>query len=243
MKNELVHTIRGEVYTSSKIIAEMLSGSKDQHRNILKTIEFLLKNAEFQSRSDATVFIHESGSIFKETTFKNKMGRKYKAYDMNEQAYMFLAMQLGQYKNALEVQGLIIQSFMIMKQALMNKHNATFIEKRNQGKIARKDETDAIKEFVEYATNQGSKSASMYYQNITKMTNKALEILLQSKDGKPLRDLATVAELGFIQVVDNRASQAIQDGMNRKLPYKEIYKFAKTEVESIVDSLCFKRIR
>ncbi len=83
----------------------------------------------------------------------------------------------------------------------------------------------------------------MYYQNITKMTNKALELLVQSKDGKPLRDLATITELGFIQVVDNRAMQAIADGLNRKLPYKEIYKFAKKEVEEIVDSLCFKKIK
>lgn len=99
-----------------------------------------------------------------------------------------------------------------------------------------------IKEFVEYATKQGSKNAKMYYQNITKMTNKALELLVQTKEGKPLRDLATVTELGFIQVVDNRATEAIQDAMKNKLPYKEVYKFAKKEVEDIVDSLCFKKI-
>ena len=82
----------------------------------------------------------------------------------------------------------------------------------------------------------------MYYQNITKMTNKALELLIQTKDGKPLRDLATISQLGFISVVDDRATLAIQDGMDRKLPYKEIYKYAKDEVEKLVDALAFKRI-
>ena len=102
---------------------------------------------------------------------------------------------------------------------------------------------DTIKSFIDYATNQGSKSANMYYQNITKMTNKALELLLQSKDGKPLRDLATIEQLGFISVVDKRATLAIQNGMDRMLPYKEIYKYAKYEVESLVDALAFKSIR
>jgi phage regulator Rha-like protein len=36
--------------------------------------------------------------------------------------------------------------------------------------------------------------------------------------------------------------EAIKDGMERELPYKEIYKFAKNEVETLVDNLCFKRI-
>ncbi len=36
--------------------------------------------------------------------------------------------------------------------------------------------------------------------------------------------------------------RAIEDGMNRQLPYREIYKYAKEEVEKLSDSLAFKKI-
>lgn len=235
MKNEIVHTNRGDVYTSSRIVAEMLEVN---HKDLLRTIIKITERIEKQGATKHIKF----PQIFKETTFTNKQNRTYPMYEMNEQAYLKLAMKLDGYEKAEIVQDQIVEAFSIMKQALLNKDNQSWISHRGQGKTARREETDVIKEFVEYATLQGSKSASMYYQNITKMTNKALELLVQSKDGRPLRDLATVTDLGFIQVVDNRATQAIQDGMDRKLPYKEIYKFAKDQVEIIVDSLCFKRL-
>ena len=75
------------------------------------------------------------------------------------------------------------------------------------------------------------------------MTNKALELLIQVKDGKPLRDMATIQELGFISVVDNRAAQSLEYGIKNNLPYKYIYEIAKEEVNNLVDSLCFKRIK
>jgi phage regulator Rha-like protein len=235
MKTDLVHTIRGEVFTDSKVIADML---EVEHKVLINTIEKTLNRQKNNGTAKPLKFPQK----FIKSSFKNKMGRTYKMYELNEQAYLKLAMQLSGYEKAEVVQDQIIEAFSIMKQALQNQQNNSWIEKRTQLKICRREETDTIKDFVDYAITQGSKSASMYYQNITKMTNKALELLVQSKDGKPLRDLATVTELGFIQVVDHRATLAIQDGMDRKLPYKEIYKFAKEEVEKLVDSLAFKRL-
>ena len=43
-------------------------------------------------------------------------------------------------------------------------------------------------------------------------------------------------------MLDLRATQAIEDGIKRQLPYKEIYKYAKEEVEKLSDSLAFKKI-
>ena len=235
MKTELVHSIRGEVYTSSEIIAEKLGVD---HSKLLRTLIPIVKRWEKQWTGQSTVSLQ----IFKESTFTNRMGRTYKCYLMNEPAFAKTIMALGGYDKAEVIQDLFIGEFYRMKNALLNKSNQSWLLKRETGKIARKDETDVIKDFVVYATEQGSENVNKYYSNITRMTNKALELIVQSKDGKPLRDLATVTELGFIQVVDNRAMQAIEDGMKRSLPYKEIYKYAKKEVEDIIDSLCFKRI-
>jgi hypothetical protein len=170
------------------------------------------------------------------------MGRTYKMYELNEQAYLKLAMQLSGYDKAEIVQDQMIEAFTMMKQQILNMQNNSWIAKRDETKQIRQKETDVIKDFIEYATKQGSQNANRYYMNITKMTNKALELLIQTDEYKPLRDLATITELGFIQMLDLRATQAIEDGMNRQLPYKEIYKYAKEEVEKLSDSLAFKRI-
>jgi phage regulator Rha-like protein len=180
--------------------------------------------------------------IFKEGTFKNRMGRTYRMYEMNEQAYMKLCMQLKGYEKAEVVQDAIIEAFSLMKTALLNQQNASWLEARKSGKQVRRLETNTIKDFVEYATKQGSKSASKYYMSITKMTNKALELLNKSKYGDPLRDLLTIQQLGFIQMLEIRATQSIQVGMEENLPYKYIYKYAKSEVNKLADSLCFKAI-
>lgn len=236
MKNTLVHTKGNEVYTNSKIIADML---EIEHKDLLRTIKKVILRQEKNSVLTSPLKFPQK---FIESKFINKMGREYKMYELNEQAYLKLTMQLSGYEKAEIVQDQMIEAFSIMKQTLLNHQNNSWLSKRESTKEIRKLETDTIKDFIDYAISQGSKSANMYYQNITKMTNKALELLMQTKDGKPLRDLATITELGFISIVDDRATLAIKDGMNRKLPYKEIYKYAKSQVENLVDALAFKRI-
>lgn len=235
MKNNLVHTIRDEVFTSSVIIAEQLEVT---HKDFLRTVEKVVERQKKSVHSSTLLF----PPVFKKSTFTNKMNRQFPMYEMNEQAFIKIVMQLSNYEKAEIVQDMFIEAFYRMKKIIQNQSNESWISKRSQSREIRREETNTIKDFIEYAESQGSSSAGRYYANITKMTNKALELLVQSKDGRPMRDLVTVTELGFIQVVDHRATLAIQDGMDRKLPYKEIYKFARAEVEKLVDSLAFKRI-
>jgi len=231
MKNELVESKKNDVYTNSLIVAEKL---EVKHNDLLRTIK---KITEKQGASQRIV-----SQKFIESSFTNKMGRSYPMYLMNEQAFSKLVMNLSGYAKAEQIQDMFIEAFFRMKDALLRHQNVSWLEKREETKQIREKETDVIKDFVEYATAQGSTQAHRYYGNITKMTNKALEMLIQSEHGKPIRQLATILELGFIQVVDNRAMQAIQDGMNRGFPYKEIYIMAKDEVNKLVDSLCYKQL-
>ena len=235
MKNALVHTKRDEVFTNSKIIADMLEVN---HSDLLRTVERVIKRQENNKLRSGLKYPQK----FIQSSFTNKMGRIYKMYELNEQAYLKLAMQLSGYEKAEIVQDQMIEAFTMMKQQILNMQNNSWIAKSDEAKQIRQKETDVIKDFIEYATKQGSNNANKYYMNITKMTNKALELLMQTDDYKPLRDLATITELGFIQMLDLRAMQAIEDGMNRQLPYREIYKYAKEEVEKLSDSLAFKKI-
>lgn len=236
MKNELVHQIGSESYADSVTIAKKLDVA---HKDLLRTIDKVVNRQKKQCADQRVVF----PQIFKESSFTNKMGRRYNMYEMNESAFIKLIMQLSGYEKAEIVQDMFIEAFQLIKQSSLNKQNASWLSARKEGKVVRALETDSIKDFVTYATNQGSNNAKFYYSNITKMTNKALELLIQVKDGKPLRDLATIQELGFISVVENRAIQALQYGMSENLPYKYIYKEAKEQVNNLVDSLLFKPLK
>ena len=98
---------------------------------------------------------------------------------------------------------------------------------RLDGKEARKLETDAIKDLVEYAEASGSKSANMYYANITRMTNSILGI----ESGQ--RDNLTVKQLDQVRIAETMVKMAISDGLEQSIPYKEIYKLCKDRVSSI----------
>lgn len=229
MKNDLVHQIKNDFFTNTVIVAENL---EVPHTNLLRTVRDLISKVKNDPSGERVVFI--------ESSFINKQGRSYQMYEMNEDAYMLLAMQLSQYEKAFHVQVAIIKAFRSMAIALVNQQNVSWIEARQNGKIARVAETDIIKDFVDYANSQGSQSASMYYMNITKMTNKALEFMIQDKTGVPIRDLSTLDNLGFIMALDKRAGSAIEHGMKEKWHYKDIFQYAKAEVNKLADVLIFR---
>jgi len=236
MKTEIVHAKKNEAFTTSKVVSEML---EVPHKVLQNTIERIIENQKNNGTPKPLKFPQK----YIKGSFTNKMGRTYEMYELNEQAYMKVAMQLKGYDKAEIVQDAIIESFSLMKQALLNHQNYTWINARNQGKEIRGMETDIIKDFVDYATNQGSENAKFYYASITKMTNKALELLIQVKEGNQLRDLATITELGHIQMADNIAMQSIKIGMEENLPYKYIYKSAKEKVNEFVSFMNFKSIK
>lgn len=234
MKSEIVHILKNEVMIDTVVISEML---EVKHAFLLRTVEGLIKRQKNKLLTSNLKFPQK----FIPTTFQNRMNRTYTKYILNEQAYMKLAMHLKGYEKAEIVQDAIIEAFSLMKEALLNQSNQSWLSARKEGKAIRTKETDVIKEFIEYATEQGSSSAFRYYSNITKMTNKALEFLVQTDSGSDLRDLAGIMELGYIQMLDNRAMQAIEYGMAENMPYKDIYKLAKDEVNELSDSLNFNR--
>ena len=102
---------------------------------------------------------------------------------------------------------------------------------RLDGKEVRKLETDAIKDLVKYAEASGSKSANMYYANITRMTNSILGI-----ESGP-RDNLTVKQLDQVRIAETMVKMAISDGLEQSIPYKEIYKLCKERVSAIAKTL------
>lgn len=125
----------------------------------------------------------------------------------------------------------LVKAFELAKKLLQQRQNAEWIEARNSGKRNRRQETDAIKAFVDYAKAQGSQSAEKYYMNISKMENKALFLVEQKYPN--LRDILGIAELGLIAVADTIVANALAEGIAKAMHYKDIYQLAKERVETL----------
>ena len=98
---------------------------------------------------------------------------------------------------------------------------------RNESKQARHYETDQIKLFVEYAKEQGSKSADRYYILFTKLINGKLGI----QSGK--RDELLQETLMELKLLETLVKMKIRKLMEKEIPYKEIYQDVKLLVEEL----------
>ena len=98
---------------------------------------------------------------------------------------------------------------------------------RNESKQARRYETDQIKLFVEYAKEQGSKSADRYYVLFTKLINSKIGI----QNGK--RDELSQETLMELKSLETLVKMRIRKLMEKKTPYKKIYQDVKMLVEEL----------
>jgi len=102
----------------------------------------------------------------------------------------------------------------------------------------RAEYTDTIKEFVEYATKQGSSHAKTYYANLTKMEYKALRFLEKSeKVPSNFRNILDSLQLSQLMLAELLAEETIREGMEDERHYKEIFLLAKQAVEKYADSI------
>jgi Rha family phage regulatory protein len=220
--------VTNEMTTSSRIIAEYFGKA---HRDVLKTIRAIECSAEFSLRN------------FAQRDFDNERGQTYQEYIITRDGFTILAMGFTG-KKAMLWKEKFLTAFNAMESELIRERsNLDWKAARLQGKAVRRNTTDTIQDFVDYATTQGSVNAKMYYANLTKMEYKALDILEQSKQSSGnFRDTLDLMQIGFLQVAENIASAAMQKGMQDNLHYKEIYIFAKDKVTQYAHSVSWARL-
>lgn len=107
---------------------------------------------------------------------------------------------------------------------------------RIQGKLVRHDLTDVIQFFVRYAISQGSTSAPKYFMNITNMQYKALEFVKQAGD-KHFRDSLTLLQHNQLMTIEFAVRQALLEGMEEGLHYKDIFQKAKAAALELAEPL------
>lgn len=220
----LIESVKGEPRTNSYLIGKEFGIS---HKHILEKLKIL--TAEI-----STVRFNEMYSEYNRIV----RGREFKTISMNRDGYMFLIMNIST-KKAHEKKLAFIDAFNAMEKTLLkldeNSHDNQWLKARSQSKAARLQQTDVIKEFVEYAINQGSKSAKFYYKHYTNVTYKALG-LIQHKRPK-LKDTLDLMELSQLMVAENVAKQSIRKHMNNGEHYKSVFLLVKQDLIAFGDSL------
>lgn len=171
-----------------------------------------------------------------------KAGRPTEDFELNEAQSTYLATLLTNNVNVRKFKLKLTKEFFSLRETLRNitfqKKDQDWIAKRNAGKIDRRIETDAIKEFINYAKSQGSQNADKYYMIISKMENQSLvhlELLKQNFDN--IRDVVDMFTLSALQMADAMTAVIIRQGMKDCIFYKEIFQLAKSKVEAFALSI------
>jgi len=222
----------GHLWTTSRDLAEKFK--KGRHDDVLKACRNLKKKCskEFWLGN------------FAESSYLNEQNKDQPMFNMTRGGYSMLAMGFTG-KKAIYWKEMYIKAFDSMENAILQlsrQHEMRGVlawqEARNQGKIARRVETDSIKDFVDYATAQGSTNAKMYYVTITKAIYKALSLVEKGlKIPNGLRDLLSGMELSFLNTAEYICAKALSEGIVRKMYYREIYKLAKERVEIFAETV------
>ncbi|MGL5050655.1 MAG: Rha family transcriptional regulator [Fusobacteriaceae bacterium] len=230
---KLVEVKQGKVFTTSLIFAEQFGL---EHKHILEKIRNL------------TVEYSTIKNEFVETEFTNARNRKYPMFLMTRKAFMFLVMNTGAKEQNMQrvwdMQYKIIEAFDYMEKQLTiqlhNSKNEEWLQMRNVVIENRKEETSVIKDFVDYATNQGSKNAKNYYMLITKETNKNL-CFIQHKVPK-IRETLDTLQLGQLIMLENVIGKSLVKYMEEGTHYKEIYKKVVKDMKQLCELFGVKTI-
>ena len=220
----LVELIKGEPRTTSDRIAKEFGIAHNELLRKIGNLAVEIPTAEFNE-------------MYEETT-RTVKGREYKTYTTTRDGYMFLIMNIATRK-AHAKKLAFIAAFNQMEKALLqldeNGKSSEWATTRLQSKQMRLQQTDVIKEFVEYATNQGSQNAKFYYKHVTNATYKALQ-LIQHKKPK-LRDTLNGLELAQLMVAESVAKKSMKKYMVAGEHYKTIFVLVKQDLEALGSTL------
>lgn len=206
---------RKAITTSLKVAAAF---GKD-HKSVLRAIDNIKNECDngFTRRNFAL-------SVYQDST-----GRTLPMMTMTRAGFTLIAMGFtGKAATAWKIK--YIDAFDKMEAALLQRYNLEFQQSRIESKTGRRKETDAIKAFVQYAINQGSRNAQRYYVNLSIMARKAI-------GEEQARDMLDSMQLTFLSTAEYMIQQILEEGMSAGLHYKDIYQIAKNRVHAFAKTL------
>lgn len=231
---DLVLAKKNEVFADSRVVADKFG---KRHNDFVKSIERLIDNlGEIKLRKSSYLKFTK-----KQTEYR---GQTFDYYEMNKPAFSLLVMGLTG-KKALEWKLRFNDAFYEMERQitseLLNKQSELWLAQREQSRQIRKEETDIIKDFVEYATKQGSAKAQFYYKHITVATYKCLGLVQYQRP--KLRETLDMMQTSQLIMAEMVAQKSLQKYMQEGEHYKTIFTLVKQDLEQFADSFLMNRLK
>jgi len=218
--NHLIHVVKDQPRTTSLRVAEEFG---KRHDNVLRDIEKLDCSEDFRLLN------------FEEILYLDEYGRSQPMVEMTQDGWIFLVMGFTG-KKAAEKKEKYIHCFNQMRQALERIRNADRQARRLEGKVARRELTDAIAALEEYALGQNPDHKHKQFTNYTKMVYRAL-FILESGIAKNFRALLEGIQLVHLESAESIITKTIYDEMQNCVDYHEIYKIAKDKIETFAEAV------
>lgn len=191
-----------EPYTTSEIIAEV-TGIK--RRTLNRLIQSHMEDLEEFGRVRFEIAPLQTAGGVQNITI----------YRLNEQQTTLLMTYARNTETVRAFKKELVKQFYAMRSLLLERNSPIWQDTRTLTKEVRRQETDVIRELVDYARAQGSQHAVKYYTSISKLANKAA--------GIDDRDLAHVGQLTALMLIERVIADEIRANIAAQKPYKEIY--------------------
>lgn len=215
--NLTIQNHQGQLVADSREVAAMLDRP---HWALIRSIRTYA-----QYLSDNKIVVAD---FFIESTYLDEQGKPRLNYLLTEKGCDFVANKTTGEKGAVFT-ARYVSAFHAMRNHLLELSSPIWQDTRTLGKQVRKEETEAIKLLVDYATAQGSKSARRYYTSLSMLADRTA--------GVTDRGEATVVQLTTLLIVERMIAQEIAQGIARNLPYKEIYQACRARLVAFHRSL------
>lgn len=216
--NLMLFERKDHVVVSSRIIAERF---EKRHDNTIRDIKSLIRGLLKIEEAPDKYFIK---SIYKDP----QNGQPYPEFLCTRDGFSLLAMGFTG-ERALIWKVKYIDAFNFMEAALRERQTSEWLITRKQGKLMRRNETDAIARLIPYAAFQGSKNMEKQaYTIYTKLVNSLVGIEAGQRDTVPFKSLTTIAFL------EDMINHTIDEEIAHGTYYKEIYKKCKANGQQIM---------
>ena len=159
-----------------------------------------------------------------ESTYKNSRGKEYLMFILTLNQAKQVLLRESKY-----VRRAIISYIEVLEQAIIDKAKSEWLLTRQQGKLVRREETDAIQELIEHAKKQGSEHSEKLYMTYSKLVNSLVGIKANSRDSVDFGILMIIRQL------EDMFTRVITSSMENEIHYKEIYQICKKQGTQFIE--------
>jgi len=228
----LVILQNNKIITTSKIIS---SGVNVQHKNVIQLIE----NHFERIKNLNGVLPFETDKPKK----GSKGGRPEKFYLLDEMQATFLISLMKNTEIVLDFKESLIREFFKLRNIVLeqkiNQKNKEWLETREKGKQARKNVCKEYSNYLKWAIENNSpsytKNPNLVYSKFTNMVYKSLFYFETKPPKGKTRDYLTESQLNILQSAELTAQKIIQDEIDKKTEYHEIYKITKNKMDKYAE--------